>query len=217
LWVLLGAVALVLLIACANVANLFMVRAEGRRRDLAVRRAIGASRAQLVRLQMAEAFLVALPAGVLAVLLSAVTLPLFLRPRPRESRGSAAWARPADRGRGLRARGARGAGVRRRARPARVVARPSIGCARDRAAATGRRHRGGMLLVVGQTALALVLLIGSALLVQSFQRLRNVDPGYDTADIYTFQFAPVQEHLTDGPSWGRLHLDFMDRLRALLA
>jgi predicted permease len=69
--------------------------------------------------------------------------------------------------------------------------------------------------VIGQTALALVLLIGSALLVRSFQTLRNVDPGYDTADIYTFQFAPVQEHLVDGPSWGRLHLDFMDRLRAL--
>jgi predicted permease len=68
---------------------------------------------------------------------------------------------------------------------------------------------------VGQTALALVLLIGSALLVQSFQRLRTVDPGYDTADIYTFQFAPEQAHLTDGPSWGRLHLDVMDRLRAL--
>ena len=55
---------------------------------------------------------------------------------------------------------------------------------------TGRRHCGRDLLVVGQTALALVLLIGSALLVQSFQRLRNVDPGYDTSDIYTFQFAP---------------------------
>jgi predicted permease len=71
------------------------------------------------------------------------------------------------------------------------------------------------VLVVGQTALALVLLIGSGLLVQSFQRLRSVDPGYDTADIYTFQFAPEQESLTDGPSLGRLHLDFMDRLRAL--
>jgi hypothetical protein len=58
-------------------------------------------------------------------------------------------------------------------------------------------------------------IIGSALLVQSFQRLRQVDPGYDTADIYTFQFAPEQERLTDGPTWGRFHLDFMDRLRAL--
>jgi putative ABC transport system permease protein len=80
---------------------------------------------------------------------------------------------------------------------------------------TGRRNLGRDLLVVGQSALALVLLIGSGLLVQSFGRLRNVDPGYDTTDIYTFQFAPEQERLTDGPSWGRLHLDFMDRLRAL--
>ena len=60
-----------------------------------------------------------------------------------------------------------------------------------------------------------MLLIGSALIVQSFQRLRSVDPGYKTADIYTFQFAPEQERLTDGPAWGRFHLDFMDRLRAL--
>jgi putative ABC transport system permease protein len=80
---------------------------------------------------------------------------------------------------------------------------------------TGRRSLGRDLLVVGQTALALVLLIGAALLIQSFQRLRSVDPGYDTADLYTFQFAPEQPHLVDGPSWGQLHLDFMDRLRAL--
>src|SRR6185436_8300928 len=82
LWVLLGAVCVVLLIACANVANLFMVRAEGRTRDLAIRRAIGASRAQLVRLQMAEAFLVAVAGGVLAIALSRVTLPLFISAAP---------------------------------------------------------------------------------------------------------------------------------------
>jgi hypothetical protein len=80
---------------------------------------------------------------------------------------------------------------------------------------TGRRRWGRDALVVAQTALALVLLIGSALLVQSFVKLRNVDPGYDTADLYTFQFAAQQEHLTDGPSYGRLHVAMMDRLRAL--
>jgi predicted permease len=71
------------------------------------------------------------------------------------------------------------------------------------------------LLVAGQTALALVLLIGSALLVESFQRLRHVNPGYDVSNIYTFQFAPEQPNLRNGPQLGQLHLNVMDRLRAM--
>ena len=215
LWVLLGAVTVVLLIACANVANLFLVRTEGRRRSLAVRRAIGASRAQLVRLQMIEAFVVALLAGGLAVILSALTLPLFLRAAPEGiprlalvkldvSTLVAAF--------GLVVVAALACG----AIPALHASSPDLSRLRDGSrGSTGRRHLGRDVLVVGQTALALVLLIGSALLFQSFQRLRTVDPGYDTADIYTFQFAPEQERLIDGPAWGRFHLDFMDRLRAL--
>jgi hypothetical protein len=83
--------------------------------------------------------------------------------------------------------------------------------------ATGRRHWGRDILVVGQTALALVLLIGSALLVQSFNKLRNVDPGYDIEDIYTFQYAPDQPALNAGGAgvWGQLHTNVMNRLRAL--
>jgi putative ABC transport system permease protein len=215
LWVLLGAVMVVLLIACANVANLFLVRAESRRRNLAVRRAIGASRAQLVRLQMAEALLVALLAGILAVVLSAVTLPLFLRAAPEGiprlalvqldlSTLVAAFA--------LVVVAALACG----AIPSLHASSPDLSRLREGSrGSTGRRHLGRDLLVAGQTGLALVLLIGSALLIQSFERLRTVDPGYDTADIYTFQFAPDQERLTDGPAWGRFHLDFMDRLRAL--
>lgn len=215
LWVLLGAVSLVLLIACANVTNLFLVRAEGRRRDMAVRRAIGASRSQLVRLQMAEAFLVALPAGALAVVLSAVALPLFLRAAPegipRLGMAGLDLATVAA-AFGLVLIAALACG----AMPAMRASSPDLARLRDggRGATRGRQW-GRDLLVVGQTALALVLLIGSALLVQSFQKLRNVDPGYETRDIYTFQFAPDQPHLTDGPSLGRMHLDFMDQLRAL--
>jgi predicted permease len=215
LWVLLGAVSVVLLIACANVANLFMVRAEGRRRDLAVRHAIGASRRHLVRLQMAEAFLVAVPAGVLAVALSAITLPLFLRAAPEgiprlAIAGLDGWTLAATFG--LVVVTALVCGVI----PALPASVPDLNRLRQGGRGeTGRRHWGRDALVVGQAALALVLLIGSALLVQSFQRLRNVDPGYDVADVYTFQFAPDQPHLVDGPTWGRLHLDFMDRLRAL--
>ena len=206
LWILLGAVTLVLLIASANVANLFLVRAEGRRRDLAVRRAIGASRTQLVRLQMAEAFLVAVPAGVLAVVLSAVTLPLFLRAAPEgiPRLGFVGLDLPTLAAAfGLVILAALACG----AVPALRASRSDFNPLRDGGrGATGGHHWGRDLLVVGQTALALVLLIGSALLIQSFNRLRTVDPGYDTADVYTFQFAPMQDHLVDGPSWGRLHL-----------
>ena len=69
--------------------------------------------------------------------------------------------------------------------------------------------------MVAQTALALVLLIGSALLFRSFQKLRNVDPGYDTRDVFTFQIAPEGDHLHDPPSFARFHLGFMERLAHL--
>jgi predicted permease len=217
LLVLLGAVTVVLLIACANVANLFLVRAESRRRDMTVRRAIGASRTQLIRFQMAEAFAVALAAGVLAVALSAFTLPVFVRAAPEGiprlgqvgldvMTVAAAF--------GLVLIVALACGVV----PAiRASAPDLIGLREGGRGSTGRRQWGRDMLVVGQTALALVLLIGSALLVHSFQRLRNVDPGYDIEDIYTFQYAPQQPQLVDGPSLGQLHLTMMDRLRALPA
>jgi len=215
LWVLLGGVAIVLLIACANVANLFMVRAEGRHRDLAVRRAIGASRSQLVRFQMTEAFLVALVAGGIAVVLTAVTLPLFLRAAPEGiPRLGLVGLDAATVGAAfvlvLVAALVCG-GV-----PALRASSPDLNRLREGGrSGTGRRHWARDGLVVGQTALALVLLIGAALLVRSFQKLQNVDPGYDTENLYTFQFAPEQERLRTGPDWGRLHLDFMDQLRAL--
>jgi len=213
LWVLLGAVGVVLLIACANVGNLFMVRAEGRTRDLAIRRAIGASRAQLVRLQMAEAIVVALAAGVLAILLSRVTLPLFISAAPRLPRLASVRLDPLTLAAafGLVLVAALACGTV----PALRASAPDFARLREGGRGnTGRRRRGRDMLVVGQTALALVLLIASALLVQSFNKLRNVDPGYRTEDLYTFQFAPERPY-RDGPSWGRLHLAFMDRLRAL--
>ncbi|HEY9228165.1 MAG TPA: ABC transporter permease, partial [Gemmatimonadaceae bacterium] len=102
------------------------------------------------------------------------------------------------------------------AAPALRASSPDLSALREGGrSSTGKRPWGRDLLVVGQTALALVLLIGSALLVQSFQRLRHVNPGYDVRDIYTFQYAPQQPNLRDGPSLGQLHLNVMNRLRAL--
>jgi putative ABC transport system permease protein len=215
LFILLAAVGVVLLVACANVANLFLVRAETRRRDLTVRRAIGASRAQLARFQLTEAAVVAMIAGVFAVVLAAITLPIFVRSAPEgiSRLGEvhmdfatvgiafglvlvvtlACGAAPAIRGSSPDLSGLRAGG---------------------RGSIAGRQWGRDMLVVV-QTAMALVLLIGAALLMQSFSRLRSVDPGYDVRDIYTFQFAPQQPQWRDGPSIGQLHLTIMDRFRAL--
>lgn len=215
LWVLLGAMGIVLLIACANVANLFIVRAERRQRALAVHTALGAGRAQLVRSLMAEPLVVALLAGGLAVALARAGVPALLGAAPADvPRLGDVAITPATLFVTL------GASVLCALLcglfPAIRASAPDLGRLREagRGATRGRRWSRDAL-VVAQTSLALVLLIGSALLVRSFQELRSVDPGYDTEDLFTFQFAPDQDRLSDGPSWAAFHLDFMDRLRAL--
>jgi putative ABC transport system permease protein len=215
LGVLFGAAAIVLLIACANITNLLIVRSEGRRREMAVRQAIGARRGQLVRAQLAEVLWLAAGAAVAAVGLAKLALPLFLRlappdvPRLGDARvdgltllftglltliaAVACGLAPALRGAG-----------------------PSMPGLRDGTrGSTGRRRWARDLLVAAQTALALVLLIGAGLLLKSHARLSHVEPGYSTRDIFTFQIAPEQSWLVDGPSFARFNNDFMDRLRAL--
>jgi putative ABC transport system permease protein len=215
LGVLFGAAAIVLLIACANITNLLIVRSEGRRREMAVRQAIGARRGQLLRAQLTEVLLLAAAAAVVAVGLAKLALPLFLRlappdvPRLGDARVdgltllfTAVLTLIAALACGL-APALRGAG------PA------MLGLRDGTRGSTGRRRWARDLLVAAQTALALVLLIGAGLLLKSHARLSHVEPGYSTRDIYTFQIAPEQAWLVDGPSFARFNLDFMDRLRAL--
>ena len=153
-------------------------------------------------------------AGVLAVLLAGLTLPVFLRAAPpgipRLDEVGLERHHVSDHRSPRSLLSALACG----AIPALRASAPDLKRLREGGrGSTGRRHWGRDGLVVGQTALALVLLIGSGLLVRSFQALRHVDPGYDTKDIFTFQFAPDQPRLTDGPTWARFHLDFLDRLR----
>lgn len=215
LLILMGAVGVVLLIACANIAGLFTVRSEARGRDMAVRRAIGAGRGALMRSQLAEAFTVAALAGIGALVLARVGLPLFLAAAPE------GLPRVADVDLGLMSVGFTLAASFAGALlcglyPAVRSSRPDLDRLRDGTrGSTRRRHWGRDGLVVVQTALALTLLAGSGLLLRSFQQLRSVDPGYDTSGVLTFQFAPDQAHLTDGPSWAEFHLAFMERLRAI--
>jgi predicted permease len=215
LWVLLAAVGIVLLIACANVANLFLVRAEGRQRDLAVRRAIGAARGQLIRLQMSESIVVAALAGALAVLLAYLALPMFLQAAPA---GIPRLPEIGITGRALvfTLGAAILAAIACGALPALKASSADFTRLRDgNRGSTQKRHWARDGLVVGQTALALVLLIGSGLLVRSFWALRSVDPGYDTKDLFTFQIAPEGPYLPDALAFARFDLDFMDKLRAM--
>lgn len=215
IWILFGSVGIVLLIACANVANLFLVRSEGRHRDLAVRRAIGAARGQLIRLQLSEAFVVAAIAGVFAIVLAALTLPLVVNaappgvPRIGDVRLNT-WTLLFTVGTVVLS--ALICGLY----PSIRASAPDLQRLREggRGSTRGRRWvRDG--LVVAQTAMALVLLISSGLLVRSFDKLKNVDPGYSTADIFSFQMAPERPELNDGEAYARLHMGFMERLRAL--
>jgi len=215
LWVLLGAVGVVLLIACANVANLFLVRAEGRQRDLAVRRAIGADRRQLIQSQMSEAVVVAATAGVLAMIFASITLPIFLKFAPPRVPRIALTSMDATT-LAFTFAAALLSALLCGLFPAIRASRPDLNRLRDgNRGATRSRSFARDGLVVGQTALALVLLIGSALLVRSFWSLRHVNPGYSTENLFTFQIAPEGPTLRNGLDYARFDLDFLDKLAAL--
>jgi predicted permease len=225
LWVLLGAVGVVFLIACANVANLFTVRAESRRRDLAVRRALGAGRGGLVRAQMAEALLLALAGGAGGGLIAWAGVPLLVRAAPSAvggGFGSAPIPGLANAGldvtallftAGISVLAACAFGLL----PAIRFSRTGLlGTLRQTGRGViGRSHLTRDALVVAQTAAALVLLVGSALLVRSFWQLSHVDAGFETQGIFTFQIAPDREDLNDRASVSEFQYAFMDRLEAL--
>ena len=224
LWILLGTVGIVFLIACANVANLFTVRAENRRRDLVVRRALGASRADLVRSQVAEALLLAAVGGAAGALLAWAGVPLLVRAAPDAVAGgfgSAPIPGLATAGLDLRAL-LFTAGISVLAACAFGVL-PALRASGSRLGSLQQAGRGIVghrsltrdALVVVQTASALVLLVGSALLVRSFWQLSGVDAGYSTKDIFTFQIAPNRPELHDRMSVSQFQYAFMDRLKAI--
>jgi putative ABC transport system permease protein len=200
LFILLGAVGLVLLIACANAANLLLARAAARRREMAVRRALGAGRGRLVRQLLTESTLLALAAAVVGVVLSVWGLNALVAIWPR------ALPRAAEIGidgrvltltLGL----ALLTGIAFGLLPAWRASAPGIEEAlrRDAPGATGGRWRLQNGLVVGEVTLALVLLVGAGLLVRSIIRLSNVNPGFDTRDVLAARVRLTPARYAAGP------------------
>lgn len=223
LWILLGTVGIVFLIACANVASLFTVRAESRRRDLAVRRALGARRGDLVRSQLTEALLLAAVGGAAGALIAWAGVPLLVRAAPDAVAGGFGGA-PIP---GLATAALDltalaftvGISVLAACAFGLLPALRSSGSGLGSLQQAGRGIVGGNLtrdvLVVVQTAAALVLLVGSALLMRSFWQLSHVDAGYNTNDIFTFQIAAGRPDLNDRAAMSRFQYTFMDRLKGL--
>jgi predicted permease len=188
LWTLFASVGLVLLVACANVANLFLVRSEARQREIAVRRALGADRRAVARYFLTESLLLSAIGGALGVALAwaAVrTVVLFgpaNLPRLDEVRIDGVVLAFTVLLSILTAMAFGSVPLVRFSPLAVTLHESGRGNTASRA-----RHRARHLLMAGQVALTLVLLVSSGLMLRSFQRLRAVEPGFDAASSLTFE------------------------------
>jgi len=187
LWVLMGAVAFVLLIACANVGNLLLARANARRRELAVRRALGAGRARIARQLVTESLVLAAVGGAAGLLAGKYFLKLILAAQsttnlPRVDEISLDW-----RVLMFTLVVTMAAGLLFGIFPAWQLTRGrSHEALGDRSQITGGRTWVRNALVVSELALAIVLLTGTGLLLRSFDRLQRVDPGIKADNLLTF-------------------------------
>ena len=190
--ILTGAVGLVLLIACANVANLLLARASARRREIAIRAALGAGRGRIVSQMLTESLLLALLGGALGLLLGSWSLRLLLGLTPGDlPRVQEIATVPAldPRVAGFTMLLALVTGVCFGLLPALQVSRTDLTSALKAAggATGGGHHRTRSILAGGEIAITVVLLCGAVLLIRSFAAMHAVNPGFDGRDILAFE------------------------------
>jgi len=214
--VLFGAVGLVLLVACANVANLLLVRASSRRKEIALRMALGAGRFRIVRQMLTESMLLALAGGTAGVFLAAWGIDLLVRFSGNDIPPTAKI-------------GIDGVvlgftlcvslltGIVFGLVPALPATQPEklSETLKEGGRGGSSRNRTRNLLVVFETAIAVVLLIGAGLLIRSFIRLQNVGPGFEAANVLTVRIDLPREKYNSPEKtaafWSQLH----DRIAAL--
>lgn len=220
LWILLGATGFVLLIACANVSNLLLARSVARQREMAVRAALGAGRARLLRQFLTETVVLSVTGGLLGLWLAAGLLRLFaiFAPANFPRLGAIAfdW-----RVLGVSVLIAGLAGVLAGVLPALVVARVQPGdalrAADTRGTTSGRARGISRLLVVSELALAVVLVAAAGLTIRSLQALMQQDLGLNTRGVLTFTVAlPNVDLQLDGSRAIPQVVSFVDRFEERL-
>ena len=219
LWVLLGTVAIVLLIACANVANLFIVRAEGRQREIAVRTAMGAGRGKITGQLLLESVVLGAAGGLGGLALAFVGLRFLVSLGPESlPRLHEIGLDPLVLGFTLVV--SLLAGVLFGLVPAVQYGRPNLAASLKeggRGGSAGKeRHMARNALVVAQMSLALVLLAGSGLMIRSFQALRSVDPGFDDPEqVLYFRVSIPSAEIEDPAQVALAHQDILRRVQAI--
>ena len=218
LWILLGTVGVVLLIACANVANLFLVRAEARHKETAIRSALGAERGVLARGFLRESTVLAFVGGVLGLLLAFGGLKLLVALGP-ESIPRLDAIRIDARVLLFTLVISAAAGILFGLAPLFRHTRPDIaGALKEgfRGTTSGRgRVRARTVLVFGQVALAFLLMVGSGLLVKSFWHLKNVDPGFDAESVLTLRLSLPDAPYDDQEKSVAFYQQLIDRVNEI--
>jgi len=217
LLILLGAVAFVLLIACANVANLLLARAVSRKKEIAVRTALGASRMRIIRQLLTESVLLSLVSGLLGLGLSLWLIKLLIAiippDTPRLNEIAINWQVF-----GFTLGVTVVAGLMFGLFPALQTSRPNLNetlkDSGQRGSDTGGRNRVGGLLIVSEIALSFILLAGAGLLIKSFLHLRKIDPGFNPDNVLTMRLSAPWKKYPKGEQHVQLYKQLIDQVKA---
>jgi putative ABC transport system permease protein len=218
LWIMMGAVGFVLLIACANVANLMLARASGRQKEIALRTALGASRWRIVRQLLTESLIVALAGGALGVLIGFWGVDALRAANPADAaRFAPGWYQL-----GINAPVLLFAlglsivsGIVFGLVPALQASKTNLNDSLKEGSrqTTGSSHRLRSSLVVFEFALSLVLLVGAGLLTRSFLALLKTDPGFNPDHILTMNLVLPSAKYKDKPARAAFYNDLVQRVK----